>query len=216
MSNLKSLIKEVLYEQKEKQLKVFYNVDIFLQDFKEQGQEEQPAPVQQEQPPEGEQPPAEQPPAPEGEAPPTESTNKKEIMLAEDIFKTKGQGSIVVPKEKAITILTLNDLLEFLDDQNTDNGTSVINDLVIEAIKSLSGQNTQQALEDILNKGDKLNIILDYGFDKDDSIGLQVNKNPGVDLATMIMRKDGEPMTGKFNLQVFNQTITSVFLKEIK
>jgi len=48
MSNLKSLIKEVLYEQKEKQLKVFYNVDIFLQDFKEQGQEEQPAPVQQE------------------------------------------------------------------------------------------------------------------------------------------------------------------------
>jgi len=220
MAKLSSLIKEVLYEEKEKNLKIYYTTDVFIQEFPDEEEPEE-EPEQQAPAPEAPAPAAPAAPtAPEvagGEqAPPVEATKEKENLIVEEIFKSKTQGEITVTQDEAKSILTLNDLLEYLEDKKDGDERQIVNDLTVEVIKALSGQETDQAVQEVLNKGDKCNITLDYGFDKEDSIGLQVSKNPGVNLATMIMRKDGSPMTGNFNLQVFNQTITSVFLKEIQ
>jgi len=212
MAKLKGLIREVLYEEKEKNLKVFYTTDIFIQGFVKDDDEEEEV-TQSPVTPEPEQPEVVGQETPEQ---PAESTEETEEVLNEDIFKTKSEGVITVPQDKAKSILTLDDLLEYVENEKNEEQTTIINDLVVEIIKTLTGSSTQKEVGEILKKGDKCNVTLDYGFDKEDSIGLQVNKNAGVDLATIIMRKDGNPLTGEFNLQVFNQTITGVFLKEIQ
>lgn len=225
MPNLNSIIKEVLYEQKEKSLKVFYTVDVFIQDFpSDDEEEEQPEePVQAEQPAPAEAPPEGAAPPPEGGVPPEEeqlplaqSTKETGKKLNEEIYKFDTEGVLTVPAKDAKTILTLNDLLEYIADKKDEEGNQIFNDLVVETIRALTGQQTQKAVQDLLNQGDEMNVTIDYGFDQDDSIGLQVSKNKGVAMATIIMRKDGSPMTGQFNVPVFNQTITGVFLKEIQ
>lgn len=221
MSKIKYLIDEILYEKKIKNIKVFYNVDIFIQDFENEEEEEKPT---QNKNPENQpqQPPPEATPASATDTvpPPTpdiavESSKNKGKIITEDIFKERSEGTFEVPVEKAKTILTLNDLIAYLNRHKDDNGKAIINDLVQEAIMSLTGQNTENAIEDILHEGDKMNITIDYGFDVDDSIGLQISKNPGVKMATVVMRQDGKPFSGAFNLAIFNQTITNVFLKEM-
>lgn len=129
-----------------------------------------------------------------------------------DLF-LKDKGVINIPKDKALNILSLNDLLATLQQGNT----KIINELVSEIILALSGQKTENVIQDLLKENDKCNITLDYGLAKDDSIGVQVSKNKSVESASLIMRKDGSVFgSGKFNKAVFDQTIRNVFLKEIK
>ena len=218
MAKLQSIINEVLYKATEKNLKILYKTDIFIQDFEEpEGKEEPEEPI--------EEPVVAEPEAPVvPPAQPTvgsqiiaqEETKKKEKQLTEDIFKSKTEGTATVELEKAKTILTLDDLLEHLENQKDEEDKQILDELTVEIIKSLADATTEKVVSDILHKGDKCNVTLDYGFDEQDSIGFQISKNAGVDLATMIMRKDGDPMTGAFNLAVFNQTITGVFLKEVQ
>lgn len=220
MAKLQSLIREVLYEEKEKNLKIIYNTDIFIQDFQDEEKPKEETPEEPEAEPVAAQPvvqePAVEPAATTQPVAPVESVEQENNLIVEDIFKSKTEGSVVVVQEKAKTILTLNDLLEYLEDEKSEDENQILNDIAVEIVKSLSDADTKDIVSDVLHKGDKCNITLDYGFDEKDSIGFQISKNAGVDLATMIMRKDSEPMTGPFNLQVFNQTITGVFLKEIQ
>jgi len=221
MAKLQSVINEVLYEASEKNLKIFYKTDVFIQDFEEpEGKEEPEEPVEEPVVAEPEAPIVQQPVPAQAtvgsQVVAQEETKEKEKPLTEDIFKSKTEGTITVELEKAKTILTLDDLLEYLENQKSEEGNQILDELTVEIIKSLADATTEKVVSDILHKGDKCNVTLDYGFDEQDSIGFQISKNAGVDLATMIMRKDGNPMTGAFNLAVFNQTITGVFLKEVQ
>lgn len=219
MAKLSNLIEEVLYEKSsQKSLKCFYDVRIFLQEFEKDIPPEEPA--QQEQPPQEVPAPAPEVPAEEPVAPEQEelaaSTQEKEKPLNEEIFKVNTEGTLVVEAKKAKNILTLNDLLAYMNREEDERGREIFNDLVVETILALAGEETQKSVEEILDEGDRMNVIVDYGFDEDDSIGFQVNKNPGVKMATLIMRKDGAPFgSGQFNMAIFNQTLTNIFVKEV-
>lgn len=216
MAKLNAIINEVLYESSKKTLKVFYEADVFIQDFPEdqEDDEEEGGEEQQQQPPQGGEEGGEEAQQ-GGEAQENQDTKvNPSRQLAEDIFQTKVEGKLTIPEEKAKAILTLNDLLEYLKDQEIDN-RPLMSELVIEVVLSLAGDDTQRAANEIISEGDKVNITLDYGFSKDDSIGLQVSKNPGVKMATLVMRKNGEPVTGNFSSSLFNQMITNVFIKEL-
>jgi hypothetical protein len=193
MAKFNEVLKRVLFEEGFKNLQVFYDVDVFIQEFKDSKKpKETPAPT-----------------PPPGDAIP-ESTN-----LNEEIFSFKNAGSITLDKKGALNILTLNDLLAYIKNENSKG--QIINELVVEIIRSLSGEDTESAAQDILNEGDKCNVIIDYGFSKDDSVGVQVSKNKGVKMASLVMRKDGNVFgSGKFVKNIFNNTITNVFLKELK
>jgi len=190
MPKLNKLIREVLYEEKGKIIKLFYTTDIVLV---EKNMEE-PAPEKENQ----------------------EELSMEQAKTPKGIFKSKLSGEATLSSEEAKTILSLEDLLSFLN-KKFDKNNKIINDLVVEIILSLTEKEDLEKIADLLSKEDKINIIIDYGFSEEDSIGIQVNKNLGVDLATLLMRKDGKPMgNGTFDVNIFNQTITNIFLKEIE
>lgn len=210
MSKLSNVIREVLYEEKNKTLKLFYNIDIFIQEFipanKENKEKKtrpgitQPEQVTTTQSPQGATPP------PVPSTTPITASIKKYFgnLLNEDIFKSKAQGTLIVSKEKAENIQTLEDLLDFLSD--ADNNKKLISDLVIEIILGITGVG-QNSIQEIINEGDKLLINLDYGNDMTDSIGLKVNKNAGSNTMTMSMKKDGKILSGKFDTPTFNKQL---------
>lgn len=204
MAKVSDLIDQVLYEKKQqKSTSIFYNIDVFIQEFKEEPIEE----------------PAEQPEGITGEEPvqQEESTKEKRLIVSvlnEEIFKFKSEGVLKVPIEEAKSIITLEDILAYMNKVDTEQN-DIINDLVIETILNLIEPETQQNAQEILNEGDKLNIMIDYGFDKEDSIGIQISKNPGSKVATLLLRKDGKPMNGPFDVTIFNNTIANIFLKEL-
>lgn len=210
MAKVSDLIDQVLYEKKQqKSTFIFYNMDVFIQEFKEEPAEE-PQPEPEVQP--------EQPEGITGEEPQQEeSTKEKRLIVSvlnEEIFKFKSEGVISVPIKEAKSIITLEDVLAYMNRVDTEKN-DIINDLVIETILNLINPETQQNAQEILNEGDKLNVMIDYGFDKEDSIGIQISKNPGSQVATLLLRKDGKPMNGPFDVTIFNNTIANIFLKEL-
>ena len=215
MTKVSNLLEEVLYEQeKEKSLKLFYNVNMFIQEFKdEKPKEPEPVaeptvpvePVAQTVPA---TPVAAEPvptiPATEPTSQPVESVNDVEKMINEEIFKTRSNGMLTVTKEDGENIQTLNDLLDYLSDQST-NGKKLINEVAIEIILNVVEQ--KENVADIINKGDKVLLDIDYGFDRDDSIGIKVNKVAGSDSMSVTMKKDNKILPGQFNLPEFNKQL---------
>lgn len=187
---INSVIREVLYEQKEKNLKIFYDVDIFLQEFPEK--EEEPT-----------EEPTEEPE--EVEKTPEENTKTVAELITEAIYKTKATGELVVPASEAENIQSLQDLLDYVSDKKV-NGKAVIDDVVIEIILALVDSGTKP-LEELIDKGDKVRISLDYGKEKDNSIGFKVLKNAGTDTISITMKKDNKVLPADFQLPVFNQQL---------
>ena len=210
MATLSNVISEVLYEEKNKSLKLFYKVDVLVQNFPEEEPEEEPKEEPTEQP-------APEAPAPAPAAPTTPQTaaatpaqgitasTKEDAkkLITEEVFKSKSNGEISIPQEEAENIQTMDDLLDYLSDKKEENG-QIINDLVIEIILTLAGLG-QKGVDDVINKGDKVIVDLDYGFAKDDSIGIKVNKLSGSDTATLAIKKDGKILPGPFVAANFNK-----------
>ena len=188
-----SIMKETLFEEKQEKMKIFYSSDILIRRTENQIQ----AKTEQES---------------EEEVQAQESTSIRDELLTEETFRSKSEGMINVPENEARTILTLDDLLAYVSRQKV-NGKEIINELIIEIINVLTEGQPQQ-VEELIFKSDKINFTLDYGFNTDDSIGLQLNKNLGVDEASLVIRKNGSPAAGKFDPNLFKQKITTIFLPE--
>jgi len=188
-------INKILFEKEEegKSLKLYYKVDILVQNFPDETPEE----------PE-ETPPEETPTQPtaglETAGTPTEST------MYEDIFKTQEDGEFTLPKEEVDSIQTLEDLIEYCTDKKVD-GKKLLNDVAAEIVLSVAGVG-KSALEDIINKGDKVFVDLDYGEEKTNSIGVRVNKLAGSDAISIAMKKNNNIVPGEFNIKEFNKQIT--------
>jgi len=206
---VKDLIREVLYEEKTKGLKLWYDVNIFIQGFVEPGDEEEP---KVEKPP-VEKPPVEEPPpsapalgpATAAPAPLVASTKYNGKILNEDIYKMRAKGELFIPREEAENIQTLEDLLDYLSDKRIE-GKPIINALVTEIILTLAGTGTK-TIEEIVKKGDRVRIDIKYGGEIGDSIGIKVNKNSGSDTITMSMSKDNKILSGAFDLAQFNKIL---------
>lgn len=194
---IKSVIKEILFEQKEKATKLFYNIDLFIQEFED---ETEPEPEAQEKP--KEEPAKEEPEAPEEE---TKSFGK---ILTEAIHKMKSSGEFVVPQQDAENIQSLEDLIDYVSDKK-DKGKAIIDKLTQEIVLSLADVGTKP-IEDVINEGDKILIDIDYGLKKEDSVGLKVVKNAGTNSASILMKKDGKILASPFDIVAFNHQMVYV------
>lgn len=207
---LNRIIKETLYEEKDTSLNIFYSSDIFVRRTENQMQakkeEDQPEP--EEEQPEEEQP-EEQPEEQE------ESVSTRDTLLAEETFRSKTEGVIEVPDEDAKTILTLSDLLAYVNRLTDKSGKQIISDLVVEIVEAMSEGAMDNELSSLVFKGDKINAIIDYGIEKEDSVGFQLNKNSGVEDISLVMRQNSAAITGNFNKDFFKRKITNIFLPEI-
>tara|TARA_Y100000310_G_scaffold109614_1_gene108018 strand:+ start:3487 stop:4092 length:606 start_codon:yes stop_codon:yes gene_type:complete len=191
---VKNVIDEVLLEKKVKNLKLFYKTDIFVQEFpnKEEDEEKPVTTPEEKQSAETEQP--------------AESTEEDENLLTEEIHKFKSEGELAIPEEDAGNIQTMEDLLDYLSDKKSDNGQAILDDFAIEVALALSGVGVK-AIEDIISKGDKLLIDVDYGTEKEDSIGFKILKNAGSNTVSITMKKDGKIIPSPFELPVFNRQL---------
>lgn len=232
MATLKSLVEEVILEEKQKNLKVFYNIDI---NIKEKVSPEVPVETPVVTPPAAEVPTEPVPGAPvTTETPVPESVKHKGKLLKEADEAPKGKdytnkitGEVSVPAEDAMNIQTINDLVEYLSGQDAEidkkkspvekaldkktkkvKAGKVISSDVQDIILILTGVSGEaSALGDIISKEDKIIIELKYGNNPTDNIGLKINKNSGTDVASTSIVKDGELLPGKFDPALINKYI---------
>lgn len=204
----RDFIKNILYETEEKNFKLYYKLDIMIEEDleKQKQREENPAPVQ----PEQQAPPPEIPPAAPQQVPQQQQTMAPtESTIYEDIYRDKSEGELIVSKDRVDNIQTLEDFIENLV-ENKNEGKPIINDLIAEIVLATAGVGTS-ALEDLVNKPDKIFIDLDYGENKGNSIGIRVNKTPGSSAISIAMKKNNNLIPGEFNIQEFNKQL--VFLR---
>lgn len=188
---MKSLIDEVLYEKYEEvseentegSLKLFYDIDIFITRFDNK-----------EKAAEGEEVPEEEP---EGE----EQAEGK-------IYKRKAKGEIPMSKDKAMNVLNLENLLNFASNM-VEKGDPLINELVVETIKTAAGVG-QGAIGEIFDEDDKMIVDLDYGFSKKDSIGVKITKTSGSEVVSFSMKKDDNILPSGFDYNTFNNQLLSI------
>jgi len=233
MSTLKNLVDEIILEKKIETLKLFYDIDVFIQDFKN-NEPTTPEPATPEPAtPATPEPTTSEPTTPEAATPeavsaaPTESTKISNNLLNEDILleaiiKAKLKGELTVSREDAANIQTIQDIVDYLTDhkhieksiiekvldkKGTVKGKDILTPEIQELILLFIGAGSDKNLGDIINKGDKINIDIDYGTDKNDSIGLKINKNSGTTSYSTMIKKDGKILSGKFDRALINKQI---------
>ena len=208
---LGSLLNDVLYENEERKMKLYYEADIFIQEFKndEEEKKEDDLETQKDDLEIPKDDDLEIPKDDDLEIPKEESFTSKRSMIVEDIFEVKKSGSFGLTNKEAENILTFDDLLSYLKSKK------VIDEIAIEILISIATAGEEKIAKDIIDSGDKFLFSFNYGFDIKDSIGVKVVKNKGVKEITIIGMKDGTP-SGSFNKKLFNKTITSIYLKELQ
>ena len=206
-----NIVENVLNEKAdESKLKIFYNSDIFLRRTEQQRKRAEEKAREARKPDEEETETEEE----------TQEESVEEttfpLMEGKETFRVKTKGVYSVPNDDAKTILTLEDLLAYVDRIRDDAGNEITNELTIEIVRAMtSNEDVSEEISKLLQRNDKINLIIDYGFSEEDSIGLQLNKNSGVDDASLVMRQNGSPVSGQFNPEMFKTKITNIFLKEI-
>jgi len=123
-------------------------------------------------------------------------------------YVQRTEGEVVVPEDKVQNIQNLHNLVDYMSGL-VENGQPLVNSLVSEVIKT-AADNGSDSLQDLVQEEDKIIIDVDYGFEKQDSIGIKLNKTSGSDLVTFSMKKDGNIIPGTFNMEIFEQQILSI------
>lgn len=191
MAKFRKLIDEILYENyeekieeddKENNLKLFYDVDILIT-----REEEKRKAAEGETPEEGE-----------------EETEKEEGS----VYKHKANGEVAISKDKAENIQNLENLLNYASNI-IEGGKPIINELVVEAIKTAAGVG-QGAIGEIFDEDDKMIVDLDYGFSKEDSVGVKINKGAGSEVVSFSMKHNGNILPSNFNYNTFNNQLLSI------
>ena len=168
-----------------------------------------------------------------------DSFEEKGIYLKEGILREEVEGQIVVNKSDAKTIQTFQDLIVYLSTapkQKKDikspiekvlgkgedkigkeeefGSKNIISEVVKEAIFVLIGLK-QQDISSLIKEEDRVIIDIDYGHSKLDSIGFRINKNAGTDIFSTVIKKDGDVIPGKFDIEVINNQLI-YYLNSIK
>lgn len=226
MATVKSIIDDVIFEEKNETLKLFYNIDVFIQEFKDKKEEEPVVEPEVTQAPTApEVPPVVPAPDAAPAVAPTEGFDENGNLLTESIFKQKVEGELTVPKQDAENIQTIQDLIDYLSDKQhstekksvvqkvldkkgkAETKGKILSPVIQEVILLLSGLGGEENLGDIVDKGDKVIVQLQYGNNKSDNIGLKINKNSGTEVFSIMIVKDGEILPGKFDQTLINKQI---------
>jgi len=132
-------------------------------------------------------------------------SDKKEKTSTSYINKAKGETPVKTDKIK--NIQNIFNLLDYTGDL-VENGKPLINELAVEIIKAYI-EGGAKAIEELIQKEDKIIVDIDYGFDVEDSIGIKLNKTGGSDLVSLTMKKNGNIVQGDFSQKIFESQILS-------
>ena len=110
-----------------------------------------------------------------------------------------------VQEDEIDNIQSLEDLMDYLSKKSV-KGNPVLNDAVAEIILNMA-TNGAQSIADLISKDDRIYISIDYGKEKDSSVGFKAIKSSGLNTLSLVMKKDNKILTGQFNLQEFNKQL---------
>ena len=136
----------------------------------------------------------------------TEETENNNIDIKDDnTILRKLEGEVELKKEKVDEIQTFQDIIEYLTKEQVE-GVSVLDDFSSEILNIIF---TPQASQ-ISQKVDKKSSIfadIQYGFGKDDNVGVRIKKTANSDLISNVMIIDGSIINAPFNLMKVNERI---------
>lgn len=136
----------------------------------------------------------------------TEETENNNIDIKDDnTIVRKLKGEVELKKEKVDEIQTFQDIIEYLTKEQVE-GVSVLDDFSSEILNIIF---TPQASQ-ISQKVDKKSSIfadIQYGFGKDDNVGVRIKKIANSDLISNVMIIDGSIINAPFNLMKVNERI---------
>ena len=136
----------------------------------------------------------------------TEETENNNVDIKEDnTIVRKLEGEVELKKEKVDEIQTFQDIIEYLTKEQVE-GVSVLDDFSSEILNIIF---TPQASQ-ISQKVDKKSSIfadIQYGFGKDDNVGVRIKKTANSDLISNVMIIDGSIINAPFNLMKVNERI---------
>jgi hypothetical protein len=125
-------------------------------------------------------------------------------------FKAKGNGIINVPQEDALRLITVEDVIVYLIQEEARN--------VIKSQDGISGKDLLKEIlvafmdekvnvEDYATRTDKILFSFDYGNDREDSAGVLVNKIENSSSFSVVMRYNGNAQNAKFNRDTIDKQI---------
>lgn len=136
----------------------------------------------------------------------TEETENNIVDIKDDnTIVRKLEGEVELKKEKVDEIQTFQDIIEYLTKEQVE-GVSVLDDFSSEILNIIF---TPQASQ-ISQKVDKKSSIfadIQYGFSKDDNVGVRIKKTANSDLISNVMIIDGSIINAPFNLMKVNERI---------
>ena len=136
----------------------------------------------------------------------TEETENNNVDIKDDnTIVRKLEGEVELKKEKVDEIQTFQDIIEYLTKEQVE-GVSVLDDFSSEILNIIF---TPQASQ-ISQKVDKKSSIfadIQYGFGKDDNVGVRIKKTANSDLISNVMIIDGSIINASFNLMKVNERI---------
>lgn len=136
----------------------------------------------------------------------TEETENNNVDIKDDnTIVRKLEGEMELKKEKVDEIQTFQDIIEYLTKEQVE-GVSVLDDFSSEILNIIF---TPQASQ-ISQKVDKKSSIfadIQYGFGKDDNVGVRIKKTANSDLISNVMIIDGSIINAPFNLMKVNERI---------
>ena len=136
----------------------------------------------------------------------TEETENNNVDIKDDnTIVRKLEGEVELKKEKVDEIQTFQDIIEYLTKEQVE-GVSVLDDFSSEILNIIF---TPQASQ-ISQKVDKKSSIfadIQYGFGKDDNVGVRIKKTAKSDLISNVMIIDGSIINAPFNLMKVNERI---------
>ena len=136
----------------------------------------------------------------------TEETENNNVDIKDDnTIVRKLEGEVELKKEKVDEIQTFQDIIEYLTKEQVE-GVSVLDDFSSEILNIIF---TPQASQ-ISQKVDKKSSIfadIQYGYGKDDNVGVRIKKTANSDLISNVMIIDGSIINAPFNLMKVNERI---------
>ena len=136
----------------------------------------------------------------------TEETENNNVDIKDDnTIVRKLEGEVELKKEKVDEIQTFQDIIEYLTKEQVE-GVSVLDDFSSEILNIIFTPQASQISQKI-DKKSSIFADIQYGFGKDDNVGVRIKKTANSDLISNVMIIDGSIINASFNLMKVNERI---------
>lgn len=117
----------------------------------------------------------------------------------------KIEGQVELKQEKVDEIQTFQDIIEYLTKEQVE-GVSVFDEFTSEVINTIFSPQAAQ-ISKMVDKKSSIFVDIQYGFAKDDNVGVRIKKVANSDTVSNVMIIDGEIINAPFNLMKVNERI---------